>query len=199
MNDAERFAQLSGSCPSVLSDESSAFNRSSEFGHRTSFQPVRRLSLLGKMPLRETVDISTENDGFRVDLIQPSSATVDTDNTTHDDPKDLPLKTARTSTARTSAAAKKFERFSLYDEVEDMELPAKDDVVNESSLGGLRVIFSRFREMNDTVKMEALAVMVNLTLSPNVADSLVFHQEVRSPARLINHFEVLNCALTKRL
>jgi hypothetical protein len=50
-------------------------------------------------------------------------------------------------------------------------------MVNENSLGGLRVIYSGFRDMNDTVKLEALAVMVNLSISNNVADSLVFHQE----------------------
>jgi hypothetical protein len=46
----------------------------------------------------------------------------------------------------------------------------------EASLGGLRVIYNGFRDMNDTVKLEALAVMVNLSINAAVADSLVFHQ-----------------------
>jgi hypothetical protein len=54
---------------------------------------------------------------------------------------------------------------------------ASTEKVDESSLGGLRVIYAGFREMGPVVKLEALAVMVNLALSPMVAESLVFHQD----------------------
>lgn len=58
-------------------------------------------------------------------------------------------------------------------------------IVDENVLGGLRVIYSGFRDMNETVKMEALAVMVNLSLDPEVADSLVFHQEGDTLAHIL--------------
>jgi hypothetical protein len=61
------------------------------------------------------------------------------------------------------------------EEAEQMEEEMRAEKA-EASLGGLRVIYNGFRDMNDTVKLEALAVMVNLSINNLVADSLVFHQ-----------------------
>jgi len=70
---------------------------------------------------------------------------------------------------------------------EELELKEEEMRVekSEASLGGLRVIYNGFRDMNDTVKLEALAVMVNLSINNLVADSLVFHQAGDTLAHLL--------------
>lgn len=73
------------------------------------------------------------------------------------------------------------------DDIDDLFTETNEvaSIVDENVLGGLRVIYSGFRDMNETVKMEALAVMVNLSLSEEVADSLVFHQGGDTLAHLL--------------
>mmetsp|Transcript_11685 Transcript_11685/g.14102 ORF Transcript_11685/g.14102 Transcript_11685/m.14102 type:complete len:1838 (-) Transcript_11685:84-5597(-) len=152
--------------------------------------------------VRDTVDMTYELEKEEPTLSRKSSSTAklfavmgDDDEEAvsaleeHDDEEKPPLPSKQSESARpaplTRAVQLGEEDEEPIDDLYAEETQTEGTIVDENNLGGLHLIYSGFREMNETVKMEALGVMVNLCLNPQVADSLVFHQQGDTLAHIL--------------